>query len=230
MIDSFFTAFIVYFVVVDPIGNAPIFMAVTAHMDGAKKTRTAIEATVVATLIMLFFALCGSWVLRYLEIGRPAFKIAGGLILFLVSWEMLNSKRQARKQRQSAPLPLAPDATPTPGTSSPQKADSSDAEPENVAVFPLATPLLAGPAAILSVMVISGDFTASIVMTLTGYAALLAVMVLTGIILVMVSAADKLIDPRVTNIFSRITAIILAGLSVQYVVDGLTTLGLIPSA
>ena len=61
MIESFLTAFIVYFVVIDPVGTAPIFLAVTAHLDRAARIRTAIEATLVATLIMLFFALCGSW-------------------------------------------------------------------------------------------------------------------------------------------------------------------------
>ena len=101
MIENFLTAFIVYFVVIDPIGTAPIFLAVTAAQDKRAKIGTAIEATLVATLIMVFFALCGSWVLRYLQIGEPAFKIAGGVILFLVAWDMLTSKRQARKRRET---------------------------------------------------------------------------------------------------------------------------------
>ena len=116
MIENFLTAFIVYFVVIDPIGTAPIFLAVTAAQDKRAKIGTAIEATLVATLIMVFFALCGSWVLRYLQIGEPAFKIAGGVILFLVAWDMLTSKRQARKHRETTspatgPTPaLAPEA------------------------------------------------------------------------------------------------------------------------
>ena len=101
MIEDFLTTFIIYFVVIDPISTTPIFLAVTATQGKREKIRTAIEATLVATLIMVFFALCGSWVLRYLQIGEPAFKIAGGLILFLVSWDMLTSKRQARKRRET---------------------------------------------------------------------------------------------------------------------------------
>jgi|TARA_Y100000385_G_C12780419_1_gene503273 multiple antibiotic resistance protein len=210
VIETFITAFIIYFVVVDPIGNAPIFIAVTSHLGKAARTRTAIEATIVATMIMLFFATCGSWVLHYLRIGEPAFKIAGGLILFLVAWDMLNSKRQARKKKETSPI-----------------GEAGDDEPENVAIFPLAIPLLAGPAAIMSVMVVSADFDKGLAMTLTGYAALLAVMVVTGCILTAASLAENLIDQRVTNVFSRITAIILAALSVQYIVDGMTALNIV---
>ena len=93
MIENFLTAFIVYFVVIDPIGTAPLFLAVTAAQDKRAKITTTIEAMLAATLIMVFFALCGSWVLQYLKIGEPAFKIAGGVTLFLVAWDMLNSKR-----------------------------------------------------------------------------------------------------------------------------------------
>ena len=243
MIENFLTAFIVYFVVIDPIGTAPIFLAVTAAQDKRAKIRTAIEATLVATLIMVFFALCGSWVLRYLQIGEPAFKIAGGVILFLVAWDMLTSKRQARKRRETTgpetgPAPaLAAEAgtaeagaRTTPGkqhTKDTKDTSGNDDEPENVAIFPLAIPMLAGPAAIMSVMVVSTDFSGSMVMSLTGYGALLAVMLATGKIMVLTAIADRMIDPRLSNVFSRVTAIILAALSVQYVIDGLTALQLI---
>ena len=78
MIENFLTAFIVYFVVKDPIGTTPLFLAVTAPQDKRAKIRTAIEATLVATLIMVFFALCGSWVLQYLKIGEPASRSPAG--------------------------------------------------------------------------------------------------------------------------------------------------------
>ena len=77
MLESFVTAFIIYFVVIDPIGNAPVFLAVTSHLDRSRKLRVAIEGSAIATAIMLFFALCGAWVLSYLKISEAAFKIAG---------------------------------------------------------------------------------------------------------------------------------------------------------
>ena len=125
MSESFITAFIVYFVVVDPIGNAPIFIAVTQYLDRAAKTRAALESTFIASGIMLFFALCGSWILGYLNISMTGFKIAGGIILLIVALDMLQAKRQNRKKEGS------------------NSACSTD---HNVAIFPLAIPLLAGPA------------------------------------------------------------------------------------
>ena len=101
MLESFITAFIIYFVVIDPIGNAPIFLAVTEAQDRARKLRTALEGTAIATAIMLFFALCGAWILAYLNITEAAFKIAGGIILFLVALDMLAAKRQQRKRAES---------------------------------------------------------------------------------------------------------------------------------
>ena len=209
MIEAFVTAFIIYFVVIDPVGNAPIFLAVTQHQDRARKLRTALEGTAIATTIMLFFALCGAWILGYLNISEAAFRIAGGIILFLVALDMLAAKRQQRKREATT-------------------GDDSAAEPDNVAIYPLAIPLLAGPSAIMSVIVVTGGFASGgVAAVLTGYAALLAVMVATGVILSITVLAEGWMNEKITMVFSRITAIILAGLSVQYVIDGLAAIGLI---
>ena len=218
MFESFVTAFIIYFVVIDPIGNAPIFLAVTEAQDRARKLRTALEGTAIATAIMLFFALCGAWILGYLNITEAAFKIAGGIILFLVALDMLAAKRQQRKRAESTGNGTAGDAV-----------DEEDSDRDNLAIYPLAIPLLAGPSAIMSVIVVNAGFAGALASTLTGYAALLAVMVATGIILCLTVIAEGWLNEKITMVFSRITAIILAGLSVQYVIDGLTTVGLLPS-
>ena len=222
MLESFLTAFVIYFVVIDPIGNAPIFLAVTTHLDKAKKARVAIEGTVVATAIMLFFALCGSWILGYLNISEAAFKIAGGLILFTVALDMLTSRRQTRKQQTTTQSSDDSDKQTTK-----EQPDDDGGEQDNVAVFPLAIPLLAGPASIMSVMVVSADLGTSMMLQIAGYGALLAVMLATALILSFVAFAERFIDPRAANVFSRVTAIILAALSVQYVVDGLVVLGVL---
>ena len=126
MLESFVTAFIIYFVVIDPIGNAPVFLAVTSHLDRSRKLRVAIEGSAIATAIMLFFALCGAWVLSYLKISEAAFKIAGGIILFLVALDMLAARRQQRKRDEST---------------GEQSATSSEAEHDNPAIYPLAIPV-----------------------------------------------------------------------------------------
>jgi multiple antibiotic resistance protein len=139
MLEALITAFIIYFVVIDPVGNAPIFLAVTQHQDRARKLLNALEGTAIATAIMLFFALCGAWILAYLNISEAAFRIAGGIILFLVALDMLSAKRQQRKRAAST-------------------GGDASVEPDNVAIFPLATPLLARPSAIMSVIVVTGGF------------------------------------------------------------------------
>ena len=174
-----------------------------------------LEGTAIATAIMLFFALCGAWILGYLNISEAAFRIAGGIILFLVALDMLAAKRQKRKRDEST------------GGGSGGETGADDTESDNLAIYPLAIPLLAGPSAIMSVIVVNAGFTGALASTLTGYAALLAVMAVTGFILCMTVIAEGWMNEKITMVFSRITAIILAGLSVQYVIDGLITIGLV---
>ena len=172
MLEPFVTAFIIYFVVIDPVGNAPIFVAVTQRHDRAHKLRMALEGTVFATMIMLFFALCGSWVLAYLNISEAAFRIAGGIILFLVALDMLSARRQQRKRKFSTH-------------------EDEESGLDNVAIFPLSTPLLAGPSAIMSVIIVTAGFAGNgLAGVITSYAALLAVMALTGVILIANNALD----------------------------------------
>jgi multiple antibiotic resistance protein len=208
MLENFITAFIVYFVVIDPVGNAPIFLAITSHLPRRQKIRVAIEGSTVAAAIMLFFAICGAWILQYLAISFTAFKLAGGIILLLVALDMLSNRRQQRKEQGS----------------------DIASQDDNIAIFPLAIPLLAGPAAITSVMVVSSGAAGSLKLSLLGLGALALVMTATALILIATSFAESYVDRRVTSVFSRITAIILAALSIQYIIDGLSALGVITAA
>ena len=219
MFESFVTAFINYFVVIDPVGNAPIFLAVTESKGRTHKLRIALEGTAIATAIMLFFALCGAWILAYLKINEAAFKFAGGIILFLVALDLLAAKRQQRKRDQSKGGGNTDYGAP--------EATDSDTYSDNLAIYPLATPLLTGPKAIMSVIVVNAGFAGVLSSTLTSYAALLAVMAATGIILCLTLVAEGWLNEKNTMVFSCITAITLAGLSVQYVIDGLANLGIV---
>ena len=176
LIENFISAFIVYFVVIDPVGTAPIFLAITTHLNKRQKIRTALEGTFVA----------------------------GGIILLLVALDMLANNRQARREQGNDTISTN----------------------DNIAIFPLATPLLAGPAAITSVMVVASRPAGNLDIVI-GYGAMVAVMLATAIVLIIASLAESYINPRVTQVFSRITAIILAALSIQYIIDGLQALGVI---
>ena len=199
MIEIFLKTFIFYFIVIDPIGSTPIFLVVTEHLDVKEKIKTALHGTFIATLILLFFGLLGNSILAYLNISFPAFTIAGGIILFIIALEMLFDKRHQRKE------------------------ESVDFTSDKLSVFPLATPLLAGPAAITSVIVsvsaTGNDFTKQAI----GMLALITATLVTFIILFIAAKSEKIINKKIISIFSRIVAIILAGLSIQYILDGIKT-------
>ena len=199
MIELFLKTFIFYFIVIDPIGSTPIFLVVTEHLDAKEKIKTALHGTFIATLILLFFGLLGNSILAYLNISFPAFTIAGGIILFIIALEMLFDKRHQRKE------------------------ENINFTSDKLSIFPLATPLLAGPAAITSVIVsvsaTGNDFTKQAI----GMLALITATIVTFIILFIAAKSEKIINKRIISIFSRIVAIVLAGLSIQYILDGIKT-------
>jgi multiple antibiotic resistance protein len=195
--EIFFQTFVLYFVVIDPLAAAPLFLIVTQGLKVKNKLRTAFEATLIATLILIFFAILGNFILSYLQISLSAFTIAGGIILFLISLEMLFDKRSQRKEDEIK--------------------ESSTA----TSIFPLAIPLLAGPAAITSVMISVADMGRNLVSQATGLLALILVMILTFISFYVVSKSSKIINKKVTSVISRVIGIILAGLSVQFILNGI---------
>jgi multiple antibiotic resistance protein len=200
MYEIYIQSFVLYFVVIDPFGTTTIFMSLTQHQNSHEKMKSAFEGVLTATIILIFFSLVGNFLLTYLNISLGAFKIAGGIILFIISLEMLFDKRQERKEKDIENVS------------------------NNIAIFPLAIPLLSGPAAITSVIVIVSQFGDNFTYQLIGTTSLLSVMLLTLILFLIVSKSQQFINKKVTNVFSRVISIILAGLSVQYIVDGVVSL------
>ena len=197
MLEIFIKTFVLYFIVIDPLGNTPLFLIITQHLETKDKIKTALGGIMIATIILLFFALLGNFILSYLNISFSAFTVAGGIILFLISMEMLFDKRQQRKE------------------------GDLNYSSDKISVFPLATPLLAGPAGITSIIVsvtdIGGNFTNQVV----GIFSLFLVMVITFIIFYVASKSSNTINKKVISVISRVIAIILAWLSVQYILDGI---------
>jgi multiple antibiotic resistance protein len=197
MTELFLKTFIFYFIVIDPIGSTPLFLVVTEHLDVKEKIKTALHGTFIAALILLFFGLLGNSVLAYLNISFPAFTIAGGIILFIISLEMLFDKRHQRKE------------------------EDINFTSDKLSIFPLATPLLAGPAAITSVIVSVSAMGNNFSYQAIGMLALVAVTLTTFIILFIAAKSEKIINKKIISVFSRIVAIVLAGLSIQYILDGI---------
>ena len=197
MLEIFLQYFVLYFVVIDPIGTTPLFLVVTKGLNAKDKNKVAFEGVLIATIVLLFFAFFGNYVLKYLGISFPAFTIAGGVILFLIALEMLFDIRSERKKR------------------------SINDKRDKISIFPIAIPLLAGPAAITSVILTISQAEGSYSLLIVNIICLISVMLVSFVILRVFTKFQKFINEKIINIFSRVIGIILAALSIQYILDGI---------
>lgn len=197
------TAFATLFVVIDPPGLVPMFIALTSGMDRAHRATMARRACVIAFVLLTLFGLMGEALLGFIGISMPAFRIAGGILLFLTALDMLFERRTQRREGQ----------TPDP-----------DHDPS---VFPLATPLIAGPGAIATMILLMGQSGS----TWLGGAAvlgLLAAMILVTYVFLLASPLlERLLGRTGTVVITRLLGMLLAALSVQFVIDGVKGTGLL---
>ena len=198
MYDFLLSAFTTLFVIIDPIGLAPIFMAVTTGLSQAEQRTVAIRASVTATLILVAFALGGAQVLAFLGISIPAFRIAGGLLMFWIAFEMVFEKRQERKV---------------------QSAEKAIIDIHGMAVFPLAIPLISGPGAISATVVIASQ-APSLLAYLALFVIILAIMAMTLAAFLAARPIDRALGPTGRAVITRLFGVLLAALSVQIVADG----------
>lgn len=198
--EDLISAFITLFVIVDPPGLAPIFLAVTRGMDDAERRRTALEAALISFGVLAGAALVGEWLLRNLGIGLAAFRIAGGILLFVIGFEMLFDRRQRRK---------ADDAS-----------ETAAERQAGLAVFPLAIPLMVGPGAITAAVLLAGRAGGDIVdlgLLILVFAAVIGI----AFLIFRVSPwLDRVLGHKTQAIFIRLLGVLLAALAVQFVVDG----------
>ncbi len=195
-IELALTAFVALFVIIDPIGLAPLFLALTKNNTPAERRRIGIQAVIVGFSILLVFGLVGEMVLDAIGIGMPAFRISGGILLFLTAIEMLFEKRTQRRENQA----------------------ESDNDPS---VFPLAMPLIAGPGAMTTMILLVGEHSGDI----AGQAMVFGVMTLVILLVLIMFLAGNLIERLLgktgINLISRLFGMFLAALSVQFVIDGI---------
>ena len=201
MLELFLSAFITLFVVLDPPGCAPIYAGLTSGASPAQKRSMAVRACVIAGAILLVFALFGEQLLRALHIELDAFRAAGGIMLFLIALDMVFEKRTQRREARAEKIRETP-------------------EIEDVSVFPMAMPMLAGPGAIASIMLLAGSAD-GIDEALVVLAALLAVLVLTLLALLAAGPLMRLVGAQVEAVITRLLGVLLAALAAQYVIDGI---------
>ncbi|MBA3676050.1 MAG: NAAT family transporter [Sphingosinicella sp.] len=202
MIEIFVSAFVTFFVVIDPPGCAPIFASLTQGAAAAHRRAMAIRATAIAAAILLFFALLGEDLLRTLGISLAAFRIAGGIMLFLIALEMVFEKRQERRENRANEINAGP-------------------EQEDISVFPMAIPMIAGPGSIASVMLLMAR-SSGLQGSLIVLAALGAVLLLTLLALLAAGPIMRLLGTKVEGMITRILGVILAALAAQFVIDGIS--------
>ena len=200
MTTTLISALVTLFVVIDPVGLGPIFIGLTAGMPEPLKRKIGLEATAIAFFVLAGSALFGDWLLTRLGISLAAFRIAGGLLLFAIAFEMVFERRVARKADQCA----------TTGT--------------HIAAFPLAIPLMAGPGAITAMLLLAGRMNDAV-----GFSLLIAIMALMLAVCLIVfltsSYLERLLGRQGQAVFGRLLGVLLAALAVQYVADGVLALG-----
>jgi multiple antibiotic resistance protein len=201
MIELFTTAFITLLVIIDPPGCAPIFASLTKGTDAAHRRSMAIRSALVAWCILVFFALLGEPLLRKLGISLSAFRLAGGIMLFMIALDMVFERRTERREERAKEIEGTPEA-------------------EDISVFPMAIPMIAGPGSIASIMLLSARADGTVA-GLTVLAAMTAVILLTLIALLMAGPLMKLIGAKLEAMITRILGVILAALAAQFVLDGL---------
>jgi multiple antibiotic resistance protein len=205
MTELFLSAFVTLFVVIDPPGCAPIYAGLVRDASRRQATTMALRASIIATLILVVFALFGEDLLGALHIELNSFRLAGGIMLFVIAMDMVFEKRTQRREERAEKVRAEHAATP---------------EVEDVSVFPMAMPMIAGPGSIATMMLLTSR-AKGLEETLVVLAALGAIMILTFAALAGAVPLMKLLGHRVEAVITRLLGVLLAALAAQYVVDAL---------
>ena len=205
MLDTAFliTAFATLFVVIDPPGLIPLFIALTRGMTPEHRRAIGLRACIIAAILLTMFGFAGEALLGFIGISMPAFRIAGGILLFLTALDMLFERRTQRREGQKT----EPDHDPS--------------------VFPLATPLIAGPGAIASMILLVGQSGPGWVGAIAVHLILYALLGLTFLIFLASPFFERMLGRTGTIVITRLLGMLLAALSVQFVIDGIKGTGLI---
>ena len=191
------TSFVALFIIIDPIGLTPVFIAITQGMDDTLRRKVALRSVLVSAFVISLFIVGGETVLGFIGISMPAFRIAGGILLFLTALDMLFQRRSKRREKQTEQELI-----------------------DDPSVFPLAIPLIIGPGAIATVILIAGAKPGLVGVASTGF--ITALVLLT--VFVFFSAAsriEKLLGKTGIDVLTRLLGMLLAALSVQFVIEGL---------
>ena len=208
MIDVVVHAFVTLFVIVDPIAVAAIFIGLTQGGDDGYRRRMAVRGTAIAAIVLLVFAFVGQYLFLALGITLPAFSIAGGALLFLLAIDMVLARRSGLRSTT---------------VSEEREADQK----EDISVFPLAIPLITGPGALTSVLLLMERTSGNLILQFAVLGVVVVVMALTYAALAYAGKMTRLLGVTGVNVVGRVFGIILAALAVQFILNGLKGSGLV---
>lgn len=207
MLELAITAFTTFFVTVGPVEIAAIFLGVTPHATAAQRRETAITASIAAAAILIAFALIGRSLLEVLGVGLPAFRAAGGVLLLKMAADLLLAERTGLT------------------SITPEEEREAESQPD-VAVFPLAIPMIAGPGTITAVLLMMGKakgFAADAVVL----GCIVAICLATFVCMLAATKLVRLLGLTGTNVIARVSGILLAALAMQFIFDGLEQSGIL---
>ena len=201
MIELFISAFVTLFVVIDPPGCAPIYASITNDASDAERRSMAIRAVAIAAAILLVFALWGKQLLGVLGIALDSFRIAGGIMLFLIAMDMVFEKRTERREDRAQKIADRP-------------------EVEDVSVFPMAMPMIAGPGSIATVMLLMSH-AQGLAQRMVVIGAVVVTLALMLAALLAAGPLMKLLGRKIEAVITRLLGVLLSALAAQFVIDGL---------
>jgi len=202
-VEFLISALVTLVVVVDPIGLVPSYLAITHGLPQRAQRNVALRAALIAAAILAGSALIGEWLLRTLSIGLPAFRIAGGLLLFSIASEMVFGVRIERQSQQAE--------------------QAVEEQVRNIAAFPLAIPLMAGPGAITATILLASRSERDSMRLVILLVVIVAVLALCFVVFRLAARIAKWLGTTANVVASRLLGVLLASLAVQYVIDGVRT-------
>ncbi len=205
MISLFTATFVTFFVLIDAVGVAPVFATLTARGTPAYRSRMAVRSVLVAAIIIFAFAFGGAWLLDAMHISIDAFRAAGGILLFLIALDMVFEKRTERRENRAEDF---------------MEKDETPEDPDDVSVFPIGIPMIAGPGTIATAMFFMSD-AANWAQRAVVLSALAANLLLCLVVFLAAGPIVRAMGESVAGALTRILGVILAALSVQLLIDGI---------
>jgi len=198
----FLNSFVLFFITIDTIGNLPFFISLTEGAKIKKKNQIAIKSVIYAFFILILFAYLGRYLLDALEVTLDSLKIAGGIILMFIAIDILFEKRKKRREKKV-------------------EAALDEKTYDEIIIFPIAIPFIAGPSTLATIILLMGNYSASINFQIVVILALIAALIVSLLLMIGANFTTKYIPPQILHATSRVFAFILAALATQFVIDGI---------